>query len=73
MVNLKNFFSSQTKLFRFEQLHETLTIYQLNRDDAITVCFFLGVRAEPTCRDKNAFIRSAHDCISKITNLRTTD
>jgi len=73
MIHFKHFFSSQTKLLRLEQFHETLAIYQLDWDDTFAVSFFLGVRTEPTSGEQDSLVRAAHDSVPKITDLCSTN
>jgi len=73
MINLEDFFSAQSKLFCLKKLDQSLAINHFNWKYTIAVGFLLGFGAEPTSRDKNSFIRSPHYCISKISNLRTTN
>ncbi len=73
MINLENFFTAKTKLFCFKEFDQTFTVYQLNRNNPLTIGFFFCVCAEPTSRNKNTFVSSSHNRISKIANLCATD
>ena len=71
-IHFKHLFPTKTKLFGFKKSDKPFPVNEFNGYYSLPIGFLFSVGTKPAGSNENALLRSSHDRVSEVTDLRAT-